>query len=285
MSAVFFIIMAVKDNPMQSQKIQFSEEKETLLVTLFSKAWAARQTPPLLEDAKAIEMVNSIDYDFSRLHISHGTIVTMALRAKRMDEYVRAYLGQSEAPLVLHLGCGLDSRISRVAPASGRWYDLDYPEVIDLRRHFFTKTEHYRMIPSSVIDWGWLDKVESQPQAFIIAEGLVMYLNREDVVTLFSRLQERFPGSEICFDAYSTLTANNINRHPSIKKTGAKIYWGVDDAREIESWVPGMRLLEEWYFTQSQDIDHLPLVDRLLFKITGAFEVVNKAHRVLRFAL
>ena len=270
---------------MQSQKIQFSEEKETLLVTLFSKAWAARQTPALLQDTKAIEMVDSIDYDFSRLRISHGTILTMALRAKRMDEYVRAYLEESGSPLVLHLGCGLDSRISRVAPAAGRWYDLDYPEVIDLRRNFFNETEHYRMIPSSVTDWRWLDEVESQPQAYIIAEGLVMYLTRNDAVMLFKRLQERFPGSEICFDAYSTLTARNINHHPSIKKTGAKIYWGVDDAREIESWVPGMRLLEEWYFTQSQGIAQLPLVDRLLFKITGAFEVVNKAHRVLRFAL
>ncbi len=270
---------------MQSQKIQLSEEKETLLVTLFSKAWAARQTPPLLQDEKAIEMVDSIDYDFSRLRISHGTIVTMALRAKRMDDYVRSYLARADVPLVLHLGCGLDSRSNRVEPAAGRWYDLDYPEVIDLRRYFFTETEHYRMIPSSVTEWGWLYEVESQPQAFIIAEGLVMYLTRDDAVTLFRRLQERFPGSEICFDVYSTLTANNINRHPSIKKTGAKIYWGVDDAHEIENWVPGMRLLEEWYFTQSQDIDHLPLVDRLLFKITGAFEVVNKAHRVLRFAL
>ncbi len=270
---------------MQRQKIQFSEEKETLLVTLYSKAWAARQTPPLLEDAKAIQMIEAIDYNFSRLRISHGTILTMALRAKRMDEYVRAYLGQSEAPLVLHLGCGLDSRISRVAPATGSWYDLDYPEVIDLRRHFFTEMEHYRMIPSSVTDWRWLDEVECQPHALIVAEGLVMYLTLDEVVTLFRRLQERFPGSEICFDAYSTLTARNINRHPSIKKTGAKIYWGVDDAREIESWVPGMRLLEEWYFTQSQDIAHLPLVDRVLFKITGAFEVINKAHRVLRFAL
>jgi O-methyltransferase involved in polyketide biosynthesis len=37
--------------------------------------------------------------------------------------------------VVLHLGCGLDSRVFRVDPAAGhRWHHLDFPDVIEVKR-------------------------------------------------------------------------------------------------------------------------------------------------------
>lgn len=271
---------------MEKQRIRLTEEKETLLVPLLSKAVGGEGAHPILLDPKAAEILGQIDYDFGQLQVPRQTLITLAMRAKRLDSYVRSYLAGSENPLVVHLGCGLDSRALRVGFDRGSWYDVDYPDVIALRREFYPESGCYHMVASSVTEQGWLERVPAPGgPAYIVAEGLLMYLHEEQVRQLFVDLQRWAPGSEIAFDAYSRVTARGANRHPSIKKTGAHIYWGIDDGREIEGWSPGIKFLDEWYFTESEDIASLATRDRFLFKTMGAFGAAKKAHRILRFRL
>jgi len=268
------------------ERIVLTQEKETLLVPLLGKAMQSEGPHTILADPKAREILGLVDYDFSELHVPHKTLLTLAMRAKQLDAYTSDYLRRSDDPLVLHLGCGLDSRVLRVGFDRGAWYDLDYPEVIELRRCFYDETDAYHMVPSSVTDLDWLDRVEGPGRpACIVAEGLLMYLREDEVKRLFLALQARFPGSEIVFDAFSRLTARAANNHPSIKKTGAQIHWGIDDAREMQQWGEGITLLDEWFFTDSPDIPALGLGDRLMFATMGAFAMAKRAHRILRFRL
>ncbi len=270
----------------EKQKIRLTEEKETLLVPLFSKAAGSQRAHPILVDPKAEEILRHIEYDFEDLRIPRQTLITLAMRAKKLDSYVCDYLQRSDDPVVLHLGCGLDSRVLRVGFDRGAWYDVDYPDVIELRRQFYDETADYHMIASSVTERGWLDRVaDASGPACIVVEGLLMYLHEEEVKRLFLDLQRRLPGSEIVFDAYSRLTAKGANRHPSIKKTGAHIHWGIDDARQIEQWSPGIQMLDEWFFTDSEDIASLGSRDRFLFRTMGMFSMAKRAHRILRFRL
>jgi len=271
----------------ERQKVRLTEEKETLLVPLLGKAMMSKEPHPIIVDPKAEEILEGVDYDFDLLRTPRKTLVTLAMRAKQLDSYVRDYLSRTENPVVLHLGCGLDSRVLRVGFQRGAWYDVDYPEVIELRRHFYDESDSYHMIGSSVTERGWLDAAAESATgpACIIAEGLLMYLHDEEVRRLFEDLQSRLPGSEIAFDAFTKFTAKQVNRHPSIKKTGAHIYWGVDDPREIEQWGTGMTLLDEWFFNESEDIASLALGSRLMFKATGMIGAAKRAQRILRYRL
>lgn len=271
---------------METQKVRLTAEKETLLVPLLGKAAQNRWPHPILADPKAEEILEGIEYDFAALNAPAKTLTTLAMRAKKLDSYVREYLERVDDPLVLHLGCGLDSRVLRVGSQRGSWYDIDFPEVIELRRHFYQESDVYHMIGSSVTAPDLLGHVkESGRPACVVAEGLLMYLHEAEVKALFLDIQRRFPGSEISFDAFSALTARSANRHPSIKKTGARLHWGIDDAREIETWAPGIRLVEEWYFADSEDIPFLGAGDRFMFRTMGMLPIAKKAHRILHFTL
>jgi len=269
----------------QENKIRLTQEKETLLVPLYSKAIENKRKHPIISDPKAEEILQKIEYNFEKLRIPHQTLITLAMRAKKFDLIVKDFINKNDHPIVLHLGCGLDSRILRVGFTKGQWYDLDYPDVIELRKRFYTETKQYHMIPSSVIDKAWINEIKGNNSACIIAEGLFMYLHEEDIRDIFTDLQNRLPGSVIAFDAYSRLTAKNAGKHPSLKKTGAHINWGIDDAKNIESWEKGIKLLEEWYFTNSEDIHLLGFGSRLLFRIAGLFKAAKKAHRILYYSL
>ncbi|KPK89850.1 MAG: hypothetical protein AMJ88_16995 [Anaerolineae bacterium SM23_ 63] len=266
------------------EKIRLTPEQETLLITLYSKALGCPDS--LFSDEKSREILEHIDYDFSQLKIPVGTRLTVCIRAKKIDDYVMDFLADNPKGLVLHLGCGLDSRYNRVDNGDIEWYDLDMQEVIDLRKNFFEETDRYHMIASSVTDLRWLETIPSQGRAvMVIAEGLMMYLTEEEVRSLILKLKENYPGCEFVFDAYSTLTARSVKGHPSLRRTGAVIHWGIDDAKEIEKWGDGIRLKEEWYFTQSEAIEILAFGYRLIFKLTGFFMVARKAHRILYCAL
>ena len=268
----------------QKEKVRLTAEEETLLITLYAKAYGCPRA--FFDDEKARQVIEQIDYDFLSLNVPTGTRLTVCLRAKKLDEYISEFLAKNPRGTVLHLGCGLDARCVRVEAGEAQWYDLDLPEVIAIREKFFEQTDNYHMIPASVTDFEWMNAVKYREKGvFVVAEGLLMYLGEAGVKSLVLTLQEEFPGCELACDAFSGLTARNIKGHPSLKKTGAVVAWGIDDPREIETWGQGIRLKEEWYFTQAREIKLLPFGNRLMFQISGMFSVAKKAHRILYYQL
>ncbi|NMB86755.1 MAG: class I SAM-dependent methyltransferase [Chloroflexi bacterium] len=264
------------------EKITLTKEQETLLIPLYAKA----QRNPILEDEKARQILAQVQYDFQRLNVPEKTAVTLRMRAKQLDAYATAFLAAHPEAVVLHLGCGLDSRCLRVMHARALWIDLDLPDVIALRRKFYPETESYRLVASSAADLDWIDQVDDQGRpVLVIAEGLLMYLHEEEVRALILRLHARFPGCHLAFDAFSQLTAERIQAHPSMQKTGASVHWGIDDPHAIEDWAEGIHLQEEWFFAQSPDIPRLSWFYRLMFRLTASIQVAQRAQRLLYFTL
>lgn len=253
-----------------NEKVRLDKEKETLLVPLYYRALESHTQTPIVVDNKAVCVINQVEYDFSRLKIPRKTCVTLCMRAKQFDRYVTEFLSTRPSGTVVQLGCGLDSRFDRVDNGRVEWYDLDFPEVIELRKRFYNESERHHLIPLSVTDLAWADALQSGQAPFlVIAEGLLMYLRESEVKSLFLKLQEAVPGCQIAFDCFNSLTAKSIGRHPSIRITGASVHWGIDDAHEIEKWNEGIRLDSEWFFAQSEDITKLSPIYRALFTLAN----------------
>ena len=266
----------------EKAKITLSPEQETLLIPLYAKAQPGN---PLFFDPRAQDILNRVDYDFTRLRVPYKTVVLICQRAKKLDAVTKAFLAEHASGVVLHLGCGLDSRFWRVDNGHVEWYDLDMPQVIDLRRQFYAEGNRYHLIASSVTKLDWTNAVAVDRPVLIVAEGLLMYLAEADVKRLFLRLREVFPGCQLVADVFSRMTARSATKHPSLKQTGASIGWGIDDPQEVAGWAQGIRLLEEWYFTQDPDLNRLNLSYRLAYKLAGAFGTVRRAHRIVHYQL
>lgn len=86
------------------------------------------------------------------------------------------------------------------APRGVRWFDVDLPEVVELRRELYAESDRYRMIAASVTAQEWLDEIPADRPVLIIAEGLLMYLREREVAQLLRRLTGRFSSGELVFD-------------------------------------------------------------------------------------
>lgn len=266
--------------------IKLEKEKETLLIPLYGKAMESKKKSPLLTDPKAIEIVENIDYNFNSLKIPAKTNTMMCLRAKLFDNYTEVFLKTGNNTVVIHLGCGLDSRYNRINNSKVDWYDVDFEEVIEIRQKFYPESEKYHLIASSVTKPEWIDKIPNGAENYlVIAEGLFMYLKEDEIKQLLNLIKHRIGGYTLIFDAYSVYTAKKVKNHPSIKKTGAKIYWGVDSPNKLTEWDSKIKFIKEIFFTSNEEIEKMSCATKLIYKIANLFPIARNAQRILIYTI
>lgn len=272
-----------------TEKITLTGEKETLLITLYAKAGESHLPDSLLRDSFAAAAVDRIDYDFSKLKIDRDMMIGLAMRAHILDGWTRDFIARNPVATVLHIGCGLDSRVFRIDPPPGiSWFDVDYPEVVVLRRSLYPERAGYGLIGSSVTAPGWLGEVPADRPMLIVAEGLLPYLAEDDVPRLLGRLAEHVPSGELIFDGYSRLGLRLIELQPSVRATGATLHWALDDPGDLERQVPRLKLVTELraYDPEGYDPSQVARMSWLARLTIGAFAMIpllGTVGRLLRY--
>ena len=149
---------------------------ETMLITLWAKAEETRKKPSnaLLYDEKALEIINKIDYDFSKFKNAKFSQVGVCIRANLIDKEAQKFIQKHPDAVVVQIGSGLDARYQRIgSPKITHWYDLDLPEVIELRQHLFTENETNTFISLSLFDYKWIEIVKAHKKpVLLIIEGV-----------------------------------------------------------------------------------------------------------------
>ncbi|MEW6400994.1 MAG: class I SAM-dependent methyltransferase [Chloroflexota bacterium] len=231
---------------------------QTLLMTLLVRARETQRPHGAFKDEKAVEIVNRIDADFSKLVMQRHDEIAVIIRMRRFDKHVYDFLARRPDGIVVHIGCGLDTRYERIGDHRVEWFDLDVPEVMELRRKLISTTAlHYHTIASSVFETGWLGEVEQfSPRPFLfIAEGVLPYFEEAQVKKLFLRLSEHFPGCEFVCDAHTPFVIWADNLHLAMARIKARLQWKLKDPRDVEAWGVGFRLLDEWnYYSDDEPL-------------------------------
>ena len=132
---------------------------ETLLIPLWAKAVETKLSNPIIKDYKAVEMLEQIDYDFMKFDDEWATQISIAVRTEILDNATKAFIHKNHDSVIVNIGCGLDTRYSRLDNGKIRWYDLDLPESIKFRKQFFKETDRYHMIAKSVFDYRWIQEI------------------------------------------------------------------------------------------------------------------------------
>lgn len=209
-----------------------NNESKTLFIPLYGKALMSKKDL-FLKDLKAEEIIKKIDYDFTKLKQSKWLSMYMSLRGLIIDELTNKYLSNNKNTTVIHLGCGLDSRCLRIKDNYKIWYDLDYEEVIKVRKEFYKENDKYKMIGSSVLDYDWLDNIDENNNILIIMEGLTMYLSRTEIIELISKIDNKFKNVHFIFDAYTNKAVRASKYKNPVNQMNAKIKYGIDNYKEF----------------------------------------------------
>ena len=212
--------------------MELSNESKTLFIPLLGKALMSKQNI-FLQDKKAEEIISKVDYDFKSLKQSKWLSMYMSLRALLLDELCNKYILEHPDTTVIHLGCGLDSRCLRVNQQFKMWYDVDFENVIDIRKDYFETTDKYKMIGSSVTESKWLDEIKKSKNILIVMEGLTMYLSQKEMTNLIKEINKRFGDVYLIFDAYTKKGVKGSKIKNPVNQMNAQIKYGIDNYQEF----------------------------------------------------
>ena len=264
-----------------NQKIELKKEELTLLITLYVKALDYRSKNSILNDKTADDLVNSIDYDFEKLKKSGIGII--AVRAKQYDEWLLEFLTSNPDAVVVQLGCGLDTRITRInPPQSASWFDIDYPSVINLREKFFSNQLGYTMIGSSITSSDWLMEIPKDRPVIILADGVLEYLTENEVKSLFNRLTDYFIHGQIVFDVMNSFSINSGKSNLK-ETTGAEHKWAVNDIHKVDKLNSKFKRITYLRLFGSKYIHKLPLNFRLIYGVLNLIPHFRNMICLLRY--
>jgi O-methyltransferase involved in polyketide biosynthesis len=258
---------------------------QTMLATLYAKALDADLPEPILGDRVAKEVVERIDYDWSATSITAARSPSVTTRSAHFDIWADQFLAANPDAVVLHLGCGLDARYFRLEPGPGvDWYDIDYPDVADLRRQLLPQADHNQVVAASVTDPGWFAEIPTGRPTLMLGEGLTMYLTEADGIALLRRVVEHCGRGELQFDAFNWLGIKSQWSNAVVRRSGAKLHWGINKPDDILAAVPGTRLLQWVRWFESATFGRLPRRYQLLGKVMSTVPALANMSQYHRYA-
>ena len=183
-------------------KVALTGVSETALLTLQVRATEARRPDGLIDDPVAVQLVDSIDFDFAKF--GYARRQDMALRAKLFDQTTSDYLRAHPRATVVALAEGLQTSFYRLDNAGlgheFRWLSVDLEPMIEVRNKLLEKPDRVAQCAQSALDFSWMDRVDTDNGVFLTAEGLLMYLQPEESMSLIRACAQRFPGGQMMFD-------------------------------------------------------------------------------------
>jgi O-methyltransferase involved in polyketide biosynthesis len=227
---------------------------ETALLTLQVRANEARRPDSIIDDPMAIRLADSIHFDFAKFGFSRRQ--DMAIRALAYDRETTRYLRDHPRATVVALAEGLQTSFHRLDAAGVghefRWLTVDLAPMIDLRRKLLPPSDRVRMRAQSALDFNWMDDVDTTDGVFITAEGLLMYLQPDEAMSLITECAKRFPGGRMMFDlppaGAAWLSRRGVRTTLRYRIPPMPFSLSVDQAANLVNEVPGIRAVHDVEF-------------------------------------
>jgi O-methyltransferase involved in polyketide biosynthesis len=265
--------------------IDLSGPSQTMLTTLYCKALDADWDRPILGDDFAKQAVARIDYDWDELKVANRWTPLVTVRTAQFDVWAAEFLAANPDATVIHLGCGLDSRVFRLDPGPGvEWYDVDYPVVISLREKVFPSRSNYHLVATPATDPSWLDEIPADRPTLLLAEGISMYLTEDDGIALLQHVIDRFGSGEIQIDYYSRLVVRSQKTHRLQRQSGSKLYWAVNRPSDVLDRLSGARLVDGVTFFDASTFGRASGVFRLMRQLVRPLPPLRRTFQYHRYA-
>ena len=254
---------------------------KTLYIPLYGKAYVS-QRKLFLSDESAETIWKKDGFPLKGKAKSKWLAYHMGMRAAVFDRWTKDMLEACPGAVVLHLGCGLDSRGNRVAHPGSQWYDVDFPEVIALRQRYFPETETEHMVAADVRQSSWLDGVSDGTVAIVVMEGLSMYLQMEELKQLLQNIRSRFQQVHLLMDTYTSFAARATKYKNPINTVGVTEVYGFDTPQE-PAGNTGFRFVREHNLTPACLIAMLSANEQRFFRTMFAGSMAKRIYRLYEY--
>lgn len=253
---------------------------KTLYIPLYGKAYVSKKGL-FCKDKKAEEIWGKEKFPLKGKSKSKWLAYYMGIRAAVFDDWLRKMLNESRDAIVLHIGCGMDSRVLRVGTCGHKWYDLDFPEVIQERKRYYEETLEYKMIAGDIRNGAWLSDISETKNLIVVMEGVSMYLNNSELRVFLKGMKHHFENVHILMDCYTEFAAKMSKYKNPINDVGVTQVFGVDHPEYLSD--KDYEFVKEHNMIPYGYIDQLSGMEKFIFAKLYAGKMSKKLYRLYEF--
>ena len=254
---------------------------KTLYIPLYGKAYVSRKGI-ILQDKKAEEIWEAEGFELKGKSKSKWLAYYMGMRSAVFDQWLRQQMEQNTDAIIIHIGCGMDSRVERVGTGGYQWYDLDFPEVIAERKRFYQENEQYHMVEADVRDRTWIDKLPQASDAIVVMEGVSMYFAPEELKQILQDISGKYEKFNLLMDCYTSFAAKASKYKNPINDVGVTLVYGVDEPKDLVAGT-GLVFVQEHEMTPLPMINQLQGVEKVIFKKLFGGKIAKKMYRLYEY--
>ena len=253
---------------------------KTLYIPLYGKNYVSKKGL-FLDDKKAEEIWAAEGFSLKGKSKSKWLAYYMGVRSAVFDEWVKRQMVAMPNAAVIHIGCGMDSRVIRVGAENHKWYDVDFSDVIEERKRYYAETDDYQMIAGDVRADAWLTAIEENKSAIVVMEGVSMYLTVGEMQNLAVCLCSRFESIMLLVDAYTSFAAKISKRRNPVNDVGVTEVYGIDNPQAYQT--EKLAFIKEYPMIPQKYIDELKGVERFIFAKLYAGGFSKKLYRLCEY--
>ena len=254
---------------------------KTLYIPLYGKAFVS-QKGLFLDDKKAEEIWDAEGFKLRGKAKSKWLAYYMGIRSAVFDSWLKEKMSRMPEANVIHIGCGMDSRVLRVDREGHMWYDIDFPEVIAERRRYYDESENYKMVAENATDCDFKQVIPRGDSAIVVMEGVSMYLSPAQLQGLVSKLSARFGKIALLMDCYSEFAARMSKYKNPINEVGVTEVYGLDEPMSLESG--DFKFIKKHDMTPESYIDQLKGLENKIFRKLYAGNFARKLYKLYEYA-
>ncbi len=270
---------------MSSNHIEKNTVRNTLYIPLTARIQVSKRFPDFFYDEISLHLENALPDRSVEENSSEYTYMASVCRYQVVDSLVREFIDRNKGCNVINLGAGLETMYYRLSDRKAHFYEIDLPEVIEVREKLLPGSARETLIGHDMFDMGWTADIDTSQPTIITALGVFQYFEKEKLIKLISDLKKRFCTAELVFDAMNGKAIGYANRY--VKKTGnseAYMPFYIDDPAVFASEADIALLEERKFFTDARR----DLGKRLKLYTRIAMKVVDEGSRrgyILRYSL
>ena len=253
---------------------------KTLYIPLYGKSYVSKKGI-ILDDKKAEEIWEKEGFKLKGKSKSKWLAYYMGMRSAVFDDWLSQQISDTKDSVVLHIGCGMDSRVLRVGTAKHKWYDVDFSEVLEERKRYYCETVDYQMIAGDVRGGNWLKNIPENKCAIVVMEGVSMYLTPQELHGLIVNLCNHFEQISFFMDSYTVFAAKMSKYKNPINDVGVTEVCGIDDPMRLECGE--FTFVKEHTMTPRKYIDELYGMEKCIFEKLYAGNFAKKLYRLYEY--
>ena len=234
-----------------------------------------------LIDKKAEEIWEKEKFTLKGKSKSKWLAYYMGIRCAVFDNWLKQKLNSLQNAVVIHIGCGMDSRNERINAKENKWYDVDFLDVIEERKKYYTETANYKMLAGDVRTNDWLTEIKEDNMAIVVMEGVGMYLTVQEMQNLLNGLCSKFKTLSLLVDCYTTFAVKMSKKRNPINSVGVTKVYGIDNPLCYQT--ENLIFIKEHEMTPQKFINELKGFEKFIFSKVYAGGLSKKLYRLFEY--